>query len=757
MKYITISLVVFQMIFFSLGLRAEDDAPDPPEYFYRADERPPLMIFGDARVVGPGFSTWAQARGVTPDESALRHAAGHSCAPAEEGERNSDWVSVAGSVAGVVNGYLGNEVVRRFRFDVRQLPAYWIYQMAPTQHAYDMRWMLRGTVEDSDDPESRRLARLLLHDHGSLDEWIIQHGIPVQQIVRATRYVFSIDADGYVADTRPGSVVENPHYIAPPRPVRQVLNPMLGDTMENASALGYEPDELAPVAASIAALALYASNCAGVGASGINEQGLRTAANSSSAAPPAAHCNYTKHAVKKVTADQLPTTISKLVVRTHTGAEYCLRPANARTPSALATRTYLYLDNCSDSVASQKAVFTLSGQIAFPQDDFGIPMCVTAPENVVGGSSQWDWVQLWPCDRANPYQKWIISKGRLYSQQNPSLYIQDKDFYGVMSKDNSGFDHVLVSGKMPSRFFVDASKEITNWFEIGMNFEQSNVRYYPTAQNNNANINYLNRIYYDDDNKRLVRMEYYGRAFQSFGNSLTCLGSNQVAYGTSSWDWALWENCLAYPSDTKNSLKWSLINDDGSTPITLVHFKDLNGNRLYANLKNSVNWGRLYTSSGFETEGTDNFDTLRRYGFCLSEQGEWHECATPKHSVVENDGELANQDAIQTNLPLLHSVPPSNGRCEHLQWINGKWIWNGARAAYWYTTKQRCERVNRCNQGGACYRWNTRPWDAGQCQHLGWSGTGWQWRNYYAYDNAKACRAANRCQSGGACFRWLAP
>ncbi|BDM65976.1 hypothetical protein NFHSH190041_34280 [Shewanella sp. NFH-SH190041] len=99
--------------------------------------------------------------------------------------------------------------------------------------------------------------------------------------------------------------------------------------------------------------------------------------------------------------------------------------------------------------------------------------------------------------------------------------------------------------------------------------------------------------------------------------------------------------------------------------------------------------------------------------------------------------------------------PDWPGQCELLEWVRGKWDWNGG--SYWakrLRTEQSCRAANRCRQGGACYRWsNTR--DIGQCEHLwrNWRGQ-WKWFKFSYYTREKACRDANQCNGYGPCFRW---
>ncbi|BDM63242.1 hypothetical protein NFHSH190041_06940 [Shewanella sp. NFH-SH190041] len=101
------------------------------------------------------------------------------------------------------------------------------------------------------------------------------------------------------------------------------------------------------------------------------------------------------------------------------------------------------------------------------------------------------------------------------------------------------------------------------------------------------------------------------------------------------------------------------------------------------------------------------------------------------------------------------SFTPNWGRCEHLQWLNGRWSWNGG--SYWanrFKNPSSCWAANRCQSGGACYRW-TNSEDIGVCQHLWRNHQGrWTWFDTNSFTREQTCRDANQCNKGGACYRW---
>ncbi|MGJ3495841.1 hypothetical protein ACR9PT_14955, partial [Piscirickettsia salmonis] len=115
----------------------------------RADTRSPMQIFGSTHIVGPGFLTWAATRGVTANYDVLSYARGETVAPGEMEVRTAGWVSAAGDLEGVVVHFLNHEFLEREEGH----PNYWVYQIAPTNRAYSMNWMLEGVVDALDESE----------------------------------------------------------------------------------------------------------------------------------------------------------------------------------------------------------------------------------------------------------------------------------------------------------------------------------------------------------------------------------------------------------------------------------------------------------------------------------------------------------------------------------------------------------------------------------------------------------------------------
>ncbi|WP_016212379.1 hypothetical protein [Piscirickettsia salmonis] len=173
-KLLRFFAVIFLYIMF-ISLVWAVPAPQTPDYFFRADTRPPEQVFGSEHTVGPGFVTWANTRGVPADYNVLRYANGQTVAPSEEEDRTAGWVSAAGYLEGVQH-FLNYEVINRGV----GFPNFWVYQIAPSNRAYSLNWILEdflgspagvGTAVDHED------AMDLLGEYSNQNEWITRDGM----------------------------------------------------------------------------------------------------------------------------------------------------------------------------------------------------------------------------------------------------------------------------------------------------------------------------------------------------------------------------------------------------------------------------------------------------------------------------------------------------------------------------------------------------------------------------------------------------
>lgn len=579
--------------------------PIPEGSFYRADTRTPEQIFGTAEKIGPGFQTWAIARGVPENTDVLAYLSGETVRPAPIESRNAGWVSVSGLYNSVIN-FLNIEVVGPIG-STNPPEIQYIYVIDPTEDAYSVNWMLNDYAMRAEvTPHLQHLMEFM-----SEDEWIIRGGVPAQHIRGVELYRFDPQTNSYEQE---GEFIENPHFVEQPTPPPQTINPIDSGVMPD-TIYGYTGTNASvAINASVALVDPYSSSCASIGAS--------FSENREGKLPPAKGCNYSPKGAIAIKSDGTYKT------RLELSDGYCLRPGLALTPSLLNQRSYLYVDYCDDN---NVAYYDGLKRIVFPSNQNGLEMCMTSPEQVVTGHTEWDWVQFWPCDINNPYQKWYIQNGKISSYLNPKLHINIKGWYGVMSKmNNYGSTYLLDEKKMEKDFFSKKSSVQSIKKEIGIDWIDGGVQY--PFSDGLATESYVQRTYYDFETKQIsILVDEFQPVYKSGYQVIRCLSSNQGH--STSWKWASWVKCEK--GDPKQ--QWYL-EIGKSNPVDDVRFKDTNNTYLYFNLSRTVNYGYPYTQYG--EPGTGSLLKIRRsYGICTTEKG-WKLCNNQKHTQMENDGQL---------------------------------------------------------------------------------------------------------------------
>ncbi|PEQ15093.1 DUF1561 family protein, partial [Piscirickettsia salmonis] len=600
--------------------------PLPPRYFYRADTRSPDQIFGNQQEIGSGFMTWAQTRDVSPNYNVIRYTAGDTVSPGPYSARTAGWVSVAGSLEGVMR-FLNYEVLQR---ETETNPAYWVYRIESTSRAYSVNWMLDDYINSpSTNTRDHEIAMSLLSRYQEEEEWMVRDGIRPEEIVDAAEYEV-----GFIEYNPTGRTITNPHFVHTELPSQQIENPALTErALTDESFITYNATETTEAHTNNSPTSYsYAVSCASVGASlpSLKEKRSLDSMNKKiKVPPPAPGCDYSFKAAQNKKFKDLPTIPSQLIT---TQGGYCLAPTQSRDSSMKTSRSYLYAQTCSN-VESQKAIYDTLGRVVFSKSQFEIPLCMTAPENVIKGDDKWDYVEFWPCDIYNPYQKWDVRDGKLKPRLNKDLSIQWYGNYGIISK-SSGTNIVLDANKMSKYFFKTPSKVNTFWYEIGMRFyDKSDNNYYP-MYSGSYNSNYLNRTYYDMKNSRILMLSLYGRSFSSDGWFLSCLTSN-IAGKTTDWDWVYFKQCDPFMDNVPNNLKWFLesrVND----PVSAIYIKNSDKSNLYVTTYN--HFGSLFDakSSQSPSSTTMYFDLSKRYGVCTNSSG-WYVCNDPKHTRYEDD------------------------------------------------------------------------------------------------------------------------
>ncbi|MGJ3501454.1 DUF1561 family protein, partial [Piscirickettsia salmonis] len=283
---------------------------------------------------------------------------------------------------------------------------------------------------------------------------------------------------------RTGRIEANPHFVAPRVPAPQTENPALAEGTMSMSGTFATYNGSSGSASGVN----YGASCAGAGASlpSIEKRAVNSR-NVVTAPPPAPGCDYTVRAKHQIKFKEVPTSPSPLlgwVAKKRTN--YCLAPYRAWSSDLKTTHTYLYGYTCTGA-SSQKAIYDTLGRIVFSNDGYGVPVCLTAPGRVLNGDASWDYVQFWPCDIYNPYQRWELDDGRLRPVLRQDLTMEWYGYYGIMSSSATSLLNkmiILDSKNMSKDFLIKRSKLNTHWYEMGIAFyDRRNQRYYPDYSN----------------------------------------------------------------------------------------------------------------------------------------------------------------------------------------------------------------------------------------------------------------------------------
>ncbi|MBE8175257.1 DUF1561 family protein, partial [Leptospira borgpetersenii] len=72
-------------------------------------------------------------------------------------------------------------------------------------------------------------------------------------------------------------------------------------------------------------------------------------------------------------------------------------------------------------------------------------LCITAPESVVQGEINWDYVNLRPCTINDPLQRWIVKENAFWTADE-RYRLKDVGWYAYISKTSSDYyNHTLDS------------------------------------------------------------------------------------------------------------------------------------------------------------------------------------------------------------------------------------------------------------------------------------------------------------------------
>ncbi|MCH1914581.1 DUF1561 domain-containing protein [Leptospira noguchii] len=282
----------------------------------------------------------------------------------------------------------------------------------------------------------------------------------------------------------------------------------------------------------------------------------------------------------------------KIVV--HDGGKYCYAPVFIRGES------YIQIGGCGEQEVNN-ARYDVFQRISYYINDTWL--CITAPEKVVQGATDWDYVNLRPCTINDSLQRWIV-KDHSFWTADERYRLKDINWYAYISKNSKdSYDHTLDSSMddwvktvaTPGNVSIKTSIAWYSGWGDGI-LDMPPSRYFIYVEGSDKNTT---PIYYNPENGHLAQ-------YMPVSGIFLCMHSQVGSYN---WNWVRWRFCSdASTSSKDNSAYWNvyLTTTEEGGMIT-----DYQGNILRVT-KSGPNWGVAYAvkPSYLKNDTTNNPTSL---------------------------------------------------------------------------------------------------------------------------------------------------
>ncbi|MGE8802146.1 DUF1561 domain-containing protein [Leptospira kirschneri] len=221
-------------------------------------------------------------------------------------------------------------------------------------------------------------------------------------------------------------------------------------------------------------------------------------------------------------------------------------------------------------------------------------LCITAPEKVVRGEENWDYVHLRPCTINDPLQRWIVKDNSFWTADE-RYQLKDTNWYGYISRNSKDrYNHTLDSSMKDWIQTIATPGNISIQTSIAWDLQttEGNECYFIRWGGSDKNTTPL---YYNSESGHLAQ-------YDPVSGSLYCMYSN---VGKSNWNWVTWASCSDTAISKENPTFWnvSFQTEEGGI-IT-----DYKGNLLRVTRYGS-NWGVAYAAKpDFVKKDTKNSPT----------------------------------------------------------------------------------------------------------------------------------------------------
>ncbi|EPG56107.1 DUF1561 domain-containing protein [Leptospira borgpetersenii] len=249
----------------------------------------------------------------------------------------------------------------------------------------------------------------------------------------------------------------------------------------------------------------------------------------------------------------------------HDGGKFCYAPVFSGGES------YIRILQCWEQGVSN-ARYDVFQRISYYVENTWL--CITAPESVVQGRVNWDYVNLRPCTINDSLQRWIVKENAFWTADE-RYRLKDVGWYAYISKTSSDYyNHTLDSSMNNWVQTVSTPGNIS--IKTSIAWHLGNTRYFINSRGSQENTT---PIYYNPESGHLAQ-------YNPMSGRLSCMYSKVGSY---QWNWIQWALCDDAPISKNNPAYWNvyLETEEGGM------LTDYEGNILRVTRYGS-NWGVAY-------------------------------------------------------------------------------------------------------------------------------------------------------------------
>ncbi|WP_061232986.1 DUF1561 domain-containing protein [Leptospira noguchii] len=252
------------------------------------------------------------------------------------------------------------------------------------------------------------------------------------------------------------------------------------------------------------------------------------------------------------------------------GGKFCYAPIFSGGES------YIVIEQCWQ-MHVKNARYDVFQRISYNFNDTWL--CITAPEKVIRGEEDWDYVNLRPCTINDPLQRWIVKENSFWTADG-FYRLKDTNWYGYISRNSKdNYNHTLDSSMDDWIQTIATPGNISIQTSIAWDLQTTygNERYFVRWGGSDKNTTPL---YYNPESGHLAQ-------YDPVSGLLYCMYSQVGSYN---WNWVKWASCSDAAIKKDNPAFWNVFfeTEEGGT-IT-----DYKGNVLRVTRYGS-NWGVAYT------------------------------------------------------------------------------------------------------------------------------------------------------------------